>query len=130
MDAAKRRVLPPPGIRISPPPGLPSTKRHPPACRQGAVPELKPLELGEGREEPGEARGALWADAVIPAGGAWGKPRSGQAWQLGASLAGKPCSRQSSQRPLAVLDFVHLRVTQIIVYYKNENLRLSYLEKD
>jgi hypothetical protein len=39
-------------------------------------------------------------------------------------------SRQSSQRPLAVLDFVHLRVTQIIVYYKNAKLRLSYLEKD
>ena len=38
--------------------------------------------------------------------------------------------RQSSQRPLAFLDFFHLRVTQIIVYYKNANLRLSYLEKD
>jgi hypothetical protein len=38
--------------------------------------------------------------------------------------------RQSSQRPLAVLDFVHLRVTQIIFYYKKAKLRLSYLEKD
>ncbi len=33
------------------------------------------------------ACGALWADAVIPAGGAWGKPRSGQAWPLGAFVA-------------------------------------------
>ncbi len=38
--------------------------------------------------------------------------------------------RQSSQHPLDFLDFVHLRVTQIIVYYKNAKLRLSYLEKD
>jgi hypothetical protein len=38
--------------------------------------------------------------------------------------------RQSSQRPLAFLDFVHLRVTQIIVYFKKAKLRLSYLEKD
>jgi hypothetical protein len=38
--------------------------------------------------------------------------------------------RQSSQRPLDFLDFVQLRVTQIIVYYKNTKLRLSYLEKD
>jgi hypothetical protein len=96
MDVAKRSTPSLPGtepIRISPPPCLPSTKRHPPACRQGSIPELKPLELqfGEGREGPGEARGALWADAVIPAGGTWGKPRSGQAWPLGASLAGKPC---------------------------------------
>jgi hypothetical protein len=35
-------------IRIPPPPGLQSTKRGTPhACRQGAIPELKPLELGE-----------------------------------------------------------------------------------
>jgi hypothetical protein len=61
--------------------------------------ELKPLELGEGREGPGAARGALWGDAVILAGGAWGKPRSGQAWPLGASLAGKPCREQSKRRP-------------------------------
>jgi hypothetical protein len=37
--------------------------------------------------------------------------------------------RQSSQRPLAVLDFVHLRVTQIIFYFKKAISRLSYLEK-
>jgi hypothetical protein len=88
---AKRSIPSLPGtepIHSSPPPGLPSTKRPPPACRQGAIPELKPQELGEGREGPGEARGALLADAVIPAGGAWGKPRSGQEWPLGASLAG------------------------------------------
>ncbi len=88
-------------IRIPPPPGLQSTKRHPSACRQGDVPELKPLGLGEGREEPCEARGALRADAVIPAGGAWGKPRSGQAWPLGASLAGKPCRERSKETPEA-----------------------------
>jgi hypothetical protein len=68
-----------------------------------SVPELKPLELGEGSEGPGEARGALWADAVIPAGGAWGKPRSGQAWPLGASLAGKPCRERSKETPEAAL---------------------------
>ncbi len=39
-------------------------------------------------------------------------------------------TRQSSQRPLAFLDFVHLRLTQIIVYFKKAKLRLSYLEKD
>jgi hypothetical protein len=64
-------------IRIPPPPGLPSTKRHPPACRQGAVPELKLLELVEGRQGPSDSRFALRADAVIPAGGAWGS----QVWQ-------------------------------------------------
>jgi hypothetical protein len=41
-------------------------------------------------------------------------------------------SRQSSQRPLAVLDFVDLRVTQIIFYFKKSKFLLSesYLEKD
>jgi hypothetical protein len=71
----------------------------PPACSQGAIPELKPLGLGEGREGPCEARGALWADAVIPAGGAWGKPRSGQAWPLGASLAGKSYRERCKETP-------------------------------
>jgi hypothetical protein len=41
-----------------------------------------------------------------------------------------PQFRQSSQRPLAVLDFVHLRVTQKIFYFRKAKLRLSYLEKD
>ncbi len=74
-------------IRISPPPGPPSTKCHPPSCRQGAIPELKPLKLGEGREGPGEALGALWADAIIPAeghGGSRGVVRRGcwaRRWQ-------------------------------------------------
>ncbi len=52
MDVVKWSIHSLPGtkpIRISPPPGLPSTKRHPHACRQGSIPELKPLELGEGR---------------------------------------------------------------------------------
>ena len=51
---------------------------------------------------PGEARGALRADAVIPAGGAWEKQKSGQTWplgRLGASLAGKPCRERSKRRP-------------------------------
>ncbi len=65
------------------------------------MPELKPLKLVEGREGPGEARGALWTDAVIPAGGAWGKQRSGQAWPLGASLAGKPCRERCKETPEA-----------------------------
>jgi hypothetical protein len=83
MDMAKQRVFPP---SLAPSPSafpLRPASRPPsaatPACRQGPIPEIKPLGLGEGREGPGEARGALCADAVIPAGGAWGKPRSGQA---------------------------------------------------
>ncbi len=60
-------------IGISPPHGLLSTKHLPRTNDQGAVPELKPLELGEGRDGPCEARGALWAHTVIPVGGAWGK---------------------------------------------------------
>jgi hypothetical protein len=88
-------------ICISPPPASRPPSVTPPVCRQGAIPELKPLELGEGREGPCEARGALWADADIPAGGAWGKLRSGQAWPLGASLAGKPCIERCKETPEA-----------------------------
>ncbi len=54
---------------------------------------------------PCKARGALRADAVIPAGGACGKPRSSQAWPLGSSLAGKPviapCRKRSKETPEA-----------------------------
>ncbi len=72
----------------------------------GAIPELKPLELGEGREGPGEARGALWADAVIPAGGAWGKQRSvrrgrwARRWQ--ASHVASDAKRRPKQHSTAI----------------------------
>ncbi len=36
-------------------------------------------------------------------------------------------SRQSSQHPLAVLDFVHLRVTRIIFYYVMISILYTYL---
>ncbi len=99
---AKQRVFPP-SLAQSPSafPLRPASHppSHLPACRQGGIPELKPLELGEGREGASEARGSLWDDAVIPAGGAWGKLRSGQAWPLGAALAGQPCRERSKETP-------------------------------
>ncbi len=40
-----------------------------------------------------------------------------------------PPARQSSQRRLDFLDFVQLRVTQIIVYYKNQNYGSHILKR-
>jgi hypothetical protein len=37
--------------------------------------------------------------------------------------------RQSSQRPLAVLDYVHLRVTQKIFYFKKQNYGSHILKR-
>jgi hypothetical protein len=51
-------------------------------------------------------------------------------WVQVAVRPGSCCSRQSSQHPMDFLDFLQLRVTQIIVNYKKAKLRLSYLEKD
>jgi hypothetical protein len=103
MDVAKRRVFPPslPGtepIRISPLPCLPSTKRYPPACRQGAIPELNPLGLGEGHEGPGEARGALWANGPMPLL-CWRGVGEAEEWSGVAAwrVAGKPCREQKQK---------------------------------
>ncbi len=57
------------------------TPYHPPPWdHETAIQKIKTLELGEGREGPGEARGALRPDVVTPAGGAWGWHRRGRAW--------------------------------------------------
>jgi hypothetical protein len=69
-------------IGISPPPCLPSTKRQPPP-HAARGPYLSSSHWRLVRVARGPARLVVLMPLFLR-DGAWGKPRSGQAWQLGA----------------------------------------------